>query len=95
MEVDICIYAYAYFLLLLLILDLLRSTFYVSYLMTYLMIELPTCLGIQLRGLHIQHISQHRNAFLSHAQPRVSMRVHAYPYMSIYTYLIDVSRHKL
>lgn len=45
----------------------------------YLMIKLPTCIPIQLRGLHTQHISQHRNAFLSHAQPCVSIRVHAYP----------------
>lgn len=70
-------------LLLSLILDLPRSTIYVSYLMTYLMIELPTCLGIQLRGLHIQHISQHRNAFLSHAESRVSIRVHTYPCVSM------------
>lgn len=47
-----------------------------------------TCLGIQLYGLHIQHISQHRNAFLSHAQPRVSMRIHTCPHTSIYPSLI-------
>lgn len=39
MEGDICICRYI--LILLLLLDLLRSTIYVSYLMTYLMIELP------------------------------------------------------
>lgn len=93
------IYGYAYFIIVpnTIVLDLLRSTIYVSYLMTYLMIELPAYLSsYMVYTYNIYHNTEMPSSvMLIHACPCVSMRIHAYPYMSIYTYLIDVSRHKI
>lgn len=60
------------------------------YLMTYLMIELPTYLSSYVAYTYnIYHNTEMPSSVtLNPAYPYVSMRIYAYPYMSIYTYLI-------
>lgn len=90
-EVDICL-PYAYFVIV--VTDTTGlATF--CYLMTYLMIELPTYLTYPATWLtHTTYITTQKclpqscSTMRIHAYPYVSMRIHAYPCVSIYTYLI-------